>query len=400
MKYFKRSLFTIILLGSILSITQCKNNDVPPDSDPENPEETNLPEGFYFGADLSYVNQVLDYNGIFLDQGEERSPYKIFKDHGTNLVRLRLWHNPTWTMEVYGEEGTQMYSDLFDVEKSIGLAKAQGMEVLLDFHYSDTWADPGHQDVPAAWKDITDIEVLKDSVYQYTKQTLEYLNGKGLMPELVQIGNETNCGMMTSEAGEDFPGMNVCDGNWSNMGDVINSGIQAVREVNEDTKIILHVADPQHVDWWFTNITSGGGVSDFDMIGFSYYPLWHTTVSVPNLSVSISSFKSKFNKEVIILETAYPWTTEGNDDYNNLFGGDAPISGYPYTPEGQLDIMRAMTQEVIDGGGIGIIYWEPAWISSDMKDLWGTGSSWENNAFFDFDGNVIEGIGFMNYNYE
>lgn len=393
-----RILFTVLLLGSTM-MTQCKDKDTPADNGPKKPDEPNQLEDFYFGADLSYVNQILDHNGVFLDQGEERSPYAIFKDYGTNLVRLRLWHNPVWTMNGNGE-GSQMYSDLFDVERTIVLAKEQEMAVLLDFHYSDTWADPEHQDVPAAWANITDIEVLKDSVYQYTKKTLEYLNGKGLMPELVQIGNETNCGMMITEAGEDFPALSVCDGNWSNLGEVINSGIRAVREVNQETKIVLHVADPQHVDWWFTNITSKGMVTDFEMIGFSHYPLWHTTVKVHDLSASISSFKTKFNKDVIILETAYPWTTEGNDDYNNLFGGDAPIPGFPYTQEGQLDIMKTITQEVIDGGGIGVIYWEPAWISSEMKDLWGTGSSWENNAFFDFGGNAHQGFDYMKHEYK
>ena len=101
----------------------------------------------------------------------------------------------------------------------------------------------------------------------------------------------------------------------------------------------------------------------------------------------------------MIVETAYPWTTGSNDSYNNVFGSQPALSGYPFTMQGQEDMMKALTQEVIDGGGIGIIYWEPAWISSQMKDLWGTGSSWENATFFDFNGNVIQGIGYMKYGY-
>ena len=143
-----------------------------------------------------------------------------------------------------------------------------------------------------------------------------------------------------------------------------------------------------------------GNVNDFDIIGFSYYPLWHTTVPVDQLSSNISNFKNKYGKEVMILETAYPWTTAADDSYNNLFGSQQPINGYPYSKQGQYDVMVKISQEVKDGGGQGLIYWEPAWISSDMKDLWGTGSSWENNTFFDFDGNTIQGIDFMKYEFK
>jgi arabinogalactan endo-1,4-beta-galactosidase len=134
------------------------------DDDKETPatEEETTPD-FYFGADLSFSNQIVDHSGIYQDMGTAESPYRIFADHGTNLVRLRLWHNPTWTNDGYGDTGP-LYSDLKDVVKSIGLAKEQGSEVLLDFHYSDTWADPGSQDVPAAWINIRDAAVLKDSV--------------------------------------------------------------------------------------------------------------------------------------------------------------------------------------------------------------------------------------------
>ena len=394
---FKNIMISFFLISFLTCFLNCKEDEgtQPP------VEETDT---FYFGADLSYVNQVLDHGGVYKDQGEVRSPYRIFKDHGTNLVRLRLWHNPLWTKEVYGDDGTQLYNDLADVEKAIRLAKEQGMEVLLDFHYSDTWADPGNQKIPAAWKDIIDIAVLKDSVFNYTRKTLQYLDGKGLMPELVQIGNETNCGMLYSDALTGFPACNVCDGAWQNMGGVVNKAIAAVNEVAASstvkTKIILHVADPKNVEWWFDNMKTKGGVTGFDIVGFSYYPLWHTTVSLEQLSDKVAVFKSKYDKDVMIMETAYPWTTAADDGYNNQFGGSAPISGYPYSKQGQYDLLKKITQEVYDGGGIGVIYWEPAWISSSMKDLWGTGSSWENNAFFDFDGNTIQAMEYMKAEYK
>jgi len=354
----------------------------------------------YHGADLSYVNQILDHQGIYKDEGRVTDPYAIFKSHGTNLVRLRLWHNPLWTQGIYGEDGTQMYNDLKDVELAIGRSRQQGMQILLDFHYSDTWADPGHQTIPDAWSDVKSIDVLADSVYQYTLKTLQYLDEKGLLPELVQLGNETNCGLLFSNAPAGFPPCNVCDGQWSNAGTIFKAGIRAVREVTATsdikTKILLHVADPKNVEWWFDNIKAQGGDPEFDMIGFSYYPLWHTTVPLEEISAKIAAFKNRFNKEVIILETAYPWTTDGADNYNNQFGNaNAPLSGYPFTIQGQYDFLVKLAGEVKDGGGSGLVYWEPAWITSSTKDLWGTGSSWENCALFDFQGNTVKGITYV-----
>ena len=400
-----KSIWPLVFTVGLLSFVNCKEDETL--TVPEEEEEEQKPRDltdFYLGADLSYVNQILDHQGIYKDGGVTKSPYVIFKEHGTNLVRLRLWHNPSWTKEVYGDAGTQRYNDLQDVAKSIQLARAQGMAILLDFHYSDTWADPENQKIPAAWKNIKDIAVLRDSVYNYTQSTLSYLNAKGLMPELVQIGNETNCGFLYTEAPDGFPVCNVCNGAWQQMGTVVNGAIDAVKTVAANstvkTKILLHVADPKNVEWWFDNMTTKGAVTGFDMIGFSYYPLWHTTVGLEQLSDKIATFRSKYNRPVLILETAYPWTTGSNDNYNNHFGSQSAIAGYPYTKKGQSDIMIKMTQEVLDGGGQGIIYWEPAWISSQMKDLWGTGSSWENCAFFDFAGNTVEAIDYTKHAYK
>lgn len=385
---------------ALLYIFACQpDEDKTPD--PKPPKDL---KDFYFGADLSYVNQILDHNGVYRDDGEVQDPYTIFKDHGTEIVRLRLWHDPQWTKEVYEPDGTQLYNDYSDVEKSISSAKQNGMKVLLDFHYSDSWADPGKQEIPEAWKDITDIEVLKDSVYNYTKKVLASLEDKGLMPDFIQTGNEINCGMLFTNAPSGFPPCNACDGAWANLGEVINSAIGAVRDVSAASqikpKVILHVADPKNVEWWFDNIVANGKVTDYDIIGFSYYPLWHTTVTPQQLAGNVEHFRERYDKQVMILETAYPWTTDGNDDYNNIFGGQAPLAGYPFTKQGQHDMMKALAQAMIDGGGSGLVYWEPAWISSDAKDLWGTGSAWENCAFFDFDGNAHEGMDFMTATYE
>ncbi len=385
----------LFVLGFLLlTMAACSGSDDDPVT-PNPPGESEI----LFGADLSYVNHIEDKGGVYQIEGSPADPYEIFQQKGTDIIRLRLWHNPQWTKEVYGESGTQLYNDLADVERSIRRAKQEGMDVLLDFHYSDIWADPGQQKVPTAWEGVKQITDLEDSVYNYTLKTLQYLEGKGLLPEYVQIGNEINCGMFFTDAPPGFPQSNACNGQWSNLGKIINAGINAVREVastsSVNTKVILHVADPKNVEWWFTNIKSQGGVSDFDIVAFSYYPLWHTTVSLNAISENISRFKSTFKKDIWIAETAYPWTTEAKDSYNNQFGSEPALAGFPKTKKGQHDFLVALTKEVEDGGGQALIYWEPAWISVPMKDLWGTGSSWENCAFFDFDGNALEAFDYM-----
>lgn len=366
------------------------------------PPQEPTPE-FVMGADLSYVNQILDHGGTYQDSGAVENPYKIFSQYGVDVARFRLWHNPEWTATVYEGEQNPIYNDLQDVTRAIREAKKFGMAVNLDIHYSDTWADPSRQDIPRAWRGITSLDALKDSVYDYTRETLEHLDEQGLMPEFVQIGNETNCGLMYSNAPQDFPALNVCNGNWANAGELINSGTQAVRDVASnadlDTKIILHIAQPENVSWWFDNMTTTGNVTEFDIIGFSYYTPW-SEVPLNQISGYISNFRDAFDKEVMIVEAAYPWTMDHADSYTNIFGQDALVSGYPATKEGQRDFMIDLAKEIMDGGGAGLMYWEPAWITSNLKTQWGTGSAWENNTLFDFEGNVHTGIDFMKYEYE
>jgi arabinogalactan endo-1,4-beta-galactosidase len=358
---------------------------------------------FAMGVDLSYVNQIQDHGGVYKDGGQIRDPFQIFKDRGANLVRLRLWHNPTWTRTVYGASGTQMYSDLADVERSIRRARELGLAVELAFHYSDTWADPGTQRAPAAWQGVTDRSQLASLVYQYTYDTLRQLDGKGLMPEMVQLGNEINCGLFFTDAAPGFPSANCCSGQWAELGQYLNAAIKAVRNASANSSIkpqvALHVADPSKVQSWFDSITGAGGVTDFDVLGFSYYPLWHTTLPFGDISTRVSAWRTRYNKKVMVLETAYPWTLAGADSYANLFERQPPLPGYPFTTDGQSAFLAALTQKVVSGGGQGVVYWEPAWITSQMKDLWGTGSSWENCALFDFAGNVQPSMDYMTARY-
>lgn len=349
-------------------------------------------EKFSMGADLSYVNQILDFGGLYRDSGKVTDPYVIFRKYGANTVRFRLWHNPQWTREVYTPPIANMYNDFADVKRGMQAAKTQGMAVSLDFHYSDFWADPGRQETPAAWVGLP-LEILRDSIYNYTLKTLDKLEAAGIMPEYVQVGNEINPGFLLPQGDR-----------WARKGDfvyLLNGAIKAVRDaaVSSSVKprIIVHVAQPENAIYWFDGMAAAG-LTDYDIAGISYYYIW-STVSIDSVSDYVADIKTLTGKDVMVVETAYPWTLNNADSYNNILASDKLTVAYPANQNGQYDYLVKLTQEVIDGGGTGIHYWEPAWITSEMRDKWGKGSSWDCNTLFDFTGNVIKGMNYMTYPY-
>ncbi len=376
----------ITALFTITGLIACKKESLPPGP------VFYAPEQFVMGGDLSYVNQILDHGGIFRDSGEVKDPYLIFQQRGTNVARFRLFHDPVWTKELYDDEDAQMYNDFEDVKKGIARAKALGMQVCLDFHYSDTWADPGHQVIPEAWQGLSP-DVLADSLYNYTYNTLKQLDKAGLMPEYVQPGNEIN------------PGMLLPIGNrWSRPQDffsLLRTAIRAIRKAGDESrtgpKIILHIAQPENVEAWFSFPEEAGEI-DYDIIGFSYYYIW-SGVPLVNISDYIRNFRIRFGKEVMIMETAYPWTLMNADKLPNIIAPDKLDPDFPANRQGQLKYMEALTQEIFDGGGKGIFYWEPDWITSHMRTRGGEGSAWDCNAFFDFSGNPLPVFDFMTKQY-
>lgn len=384
---------TFLSLLILLSFS-CEDREKPIIETPDVEEiNTYKHEEFIMGSDLSYVNVLESYGAKYKDKNTVKDPYKIFKDHGNNLVRIRLWHSPQWQVPV---NGAIKYSNLPDVEKSIRRAKELNMAILLDFHYSDDWADPARQDIPSAWKGLN-IAVMKDSLYNYTLNTLQYLSSKNLTPEYVQIGNENNEGMLWSTG-------KVVNNDFTNFVAFLNSGISAVRKFSETSsikpKIILHVAQLQTAEWWADGVVNKGGVTDFDIIGLSHYFKWSEVKTMAEIKTIINSLKAKYKKDIVVVETAFPYTSQNADSYQNIFSGTEAPQGYTVSKEEQFRYLKDLTQTIIDGGGKGIIYWEPAWISSTFKDRWGTGSSWENNAFFDFNGNVLPAIDYMNHEYK
>ena len=351
---------------------------------------------FYFGADQSYVNEMEDCGVSYTEDGSIKDVYKIFKDHGNNLVRLRLWHTPAWYDEL--NQGKR-YSDLADVKKAIKRAKDQEMRVLLDFHLSDNWADPSKQLVPSAWLPIVNnTETLKDSLYNYIYKTLSDLNKENLLPELVQIGNETNKGILLSP--EDN---NTWTLDWERNSTLFNAGIAAVRDLSDeletDIKIMLHIADPSNAGWMAAQMHENG-ISDFDIIGLSYYWAWHKPVSIEDTKNVIEELRNLYNKEVLIVETGYIWTTESNDNAGNIISEVHPDYS-PASPINQRDWLIELTKNVIAAGGIGVCYWEPSWVSSPCWNQWNQGSHQEHATYFDFNNNLLipGGIEWMEYDY-
>jgi arabinogalactan endo-1,4-beta-galactosidase len=379
-----------LYLISLLFIIGCDPKDPGGNTDPEQ-KEVHPPyttEEFVMGVDLSYLNQIIDQGGVYADQMD---PYSLFADMKANVARLRLWHNPDWVQGLYDGDNP-LYSGYPDAERIL----EAGMDFCLDFHYSDNWADPGKQHTPAAWKDLN-LNQLTDSVYQYTYAVLDRLKSRGLSPTFVQIGNEINPGMLHPLGHRD-------QNEWKNLGQLINSGIAAVNAVfgqENRPEIILHIAQPENIRWFFTNLTISGVVTDFDIIGVSYYPIW-STVDLLSIEGYLNTAINDFNKKLMIMETAFPWTSEGADDYTNIIGGMDSLGGYPVTKQGQLDFMTDLCQKVIDAGGKGVFYWEPGWITSNMNTQWGTGSAWENCSFFDFQDNnsVLPVVQYLTKQYE
>jgi arabinogalactan endo-1,4-beta-galactosidase len=356
-------------------------------------------QSFLFGADLSYINEMEDCGVVYKENSEVKDPYQIFAGNNCNLVRLRLWHTPSWYDNL---NSGNRYSDFQDVRKSIMRAKAAGMQVLLDFHLSDNWADPEKQRVPAAWEAVVNnLPVLKDSLYNYISNTLLALDSDGLLPEMVQIGNETNKGILLSPQ-DDASGW-VLD--WNRNSQLFKRAIQAVRDVENTTgkkiKVAIHIADPSKTAWFIENFWKNG-VTDFDIIGMSYYWAWHKPVDIDDTGMIVAQLKQAYpGKAVMIFETGYIWTTASNDNAGNIISAVHPAYA-PASPENQQKWLIDMTQEVMNKGAAGVIYWEPAWVSSPCWTQWGQGSHQEHAAFFDFNDNVLPngGMYWMTHDYQ
>lgn len=360
-----------------------------------NPIE-NLSTDFIKGADVSIMPE-LERNGTkFYDNGIEQDGLTILKNHGVNWIRVRIWNNPY----VVGPEGVGGGNT--DEAKAIEMAKrakALGMKVLVDFHYSDFWVDPGQQKKPDAWKNDSG-DKLVDDVYAYTAKVMQDFNAQGVTPNMVQVGNELNNGMLWPEAQltEDNPN------GYKFLAKLLNAGLQAVHDNDKDNKVktMIHLAgvDVNLYHTFFDNLIVKNKVNDFDIIGMSFYPFWHGTMD--DLKNTMNDVSAKYNKDVIAVETAFGYTLEDADFEKNNFGtNEEKVGGYKATVQGQATGLRdvmATVASVNDNRGLGIFYWAPDWVINE-KVGWksnGGGNGWDNLTLFDTKGNALESMDTFN----
>jgi arabinogalactan endo-1,4-beta-galactosidase len=334
---------------------------------------------FIKGADVSSLQEVENHGGVFRENGSKRDLLDILKHHGFNYARLRIWNN--------SEAG---YCGLDSTLVMAARVNAKGLRLLLDFHYSDTWADPGKQTKPASWVGL-DFDALKDSMYAYTHRVIARLKAQNTLPDMVQIGNEMTCGMLWDDG-------RVCGAfdtqrQWENLAELISEGIRAVHDASGDSdsvRIVIHIdrgGDTGGSEWFFDHLLAHG--VDFDVIGLSYYPWWHGTLA--ELGANLDTLALRYGRDIIVAETAYPWTLAWHDNVDNIVGLPGQLlPGYPASPDGQerfLEDLIGLVARTPEGRGLGIFYWEPGYISSP-----GMGSPWENMTLFDFKGNVLPSI--------
>jgi arabinogalactan endo-1,4-beta-galactosidase len=316
--------------------------------------------------------QIEENNGIYFENGIAIDPIDIFKQHGVNTIRLKIWHTPD-----------PEFNSLQNVLQMAQRIDSIGLDIMLNFHYSDTWADPSHQTKPSAWESI-DFETLADSIYDYTNHVITRLKTQGTLPKFVQIGNETDCGLL-------WPDGYICDESntaeqWLNLGILYNNAISGIQDAIDEMDTVWTLGHLSHGGLWYFSNLFNEGVS-LDIIGQSYYPWWHG--SLDELSTNLTQLSNEFQKPIVIVETAYPFTLSWNDNTNNIIGMESQLlDGFPASEIGQLNFLQAVKDRVTNNEfGAGICYWSPEWISTETF-----GSPWENLALFDFNSEVLDGI--------
>ena len=322
----------------------------------------NLPDDFIFGMDVSSVlaeeASGVTYYGF---DGQPADLFRVLADNGINYIRVRVWNDP------FDSQGRGFGGGNCDIPAAVEIGKraaAAGQKLLVDFHYSDFWADPGKQMVPRAWKGMG-IEEKSEAAFTFTRDCMAQLKEAGVDVGMVQVGNETNGAL----AGEKT---------WMNIAYIMDAGARAVREIYPDALIAVHFANPENPDSYRTyakklDYYEKGGLIHYDVFATSYYPYWHGTLE--NLSGIMTEIAETYGKKVMVMETSYAYTGEDTDFFGNTIGdGGSFTKDYPFTVQGQANSVRNITDTVVNGmkDGIGVCYWEGAWITV------GTGS-WEEN---------------------
>ena len=359
----KRIVQFLCLLCALATLAGCGGKSYVPQNKIEGSslyvkKVENLSKDFIMGMDASCV-PALEASGVkyYNFDGQEQDVFQTLAEAGVNYIRVRVWNDP------YDENGNGYGGGNCDIENAIAIGKratAYGMKLLVDFHYSDFWADPGKQMVPKAWEGM-DVEEKAQALYTYTKDCLKQLKKAKVDVGMVQIGNETNghmCGEKT----------------WFNMAQLFAAGSKAVREVYSKAMVAVHFANPENAGSYATYASKLDyyGV-DYDVFASSYYPYWHGTLE--NLTNVLTDINQTYGKKVMVAETSYAYTSEDTDfNGNTISDGGAVVKNYPFTIHGQATCVRDVIETVANiPGGIGVCYWEGTWITVGQN-------TWEENS--------------------
>ncbi|MBK9925174.1 MAG: glycosyl hydrolase 53 family protein [Anaerolineales bacterium] len=333
------------------------------------------------GADISSLKKSEDKGGVYkYADGTEADALQILKDNGMNYARLRIWVDPA--------DGYHNKNEILEMATRL---KSQGIKLLVDFHYSDDWADPGKQYKPKAWEDL-DFEGLKQALYDHTFDVCNSLIAQGTPPDMVQVGNEINSGIL-------WPDGHTWDpANWDGLAKLLTTGYEAIKACSPETRVMLHIAEGGDVEmshWVFDNLTRRD--VPFDVIGVSYYPFWHGTLA--ELQGNLNDISERYDKDVVVAEFAYPFTILEDDTLANIANRNMATDGYLFTPDGQRRMLRdvmSVVRGVPNGRGLGVFYWDATWTAVPGNG-WDTKNpksenAWENQALFDFNDRALPAL--------
>ncbi len=354
-----------------------------------------LTSDYFMGVDISSILEVEAAGGVFYDtDGTEKDIFEILAAHGINTVRIRLWNDP------YDEDGNSFGGGGNDLETDLEIARratAAGLNICLDFHYSDFWADPSKQTAPRAWADLS-AEEMRQVVYDYTYEVLEAFAAEGCLPVMVQTGNEVNNGLL-------YP-----NGSTATYEAIyLASAMKAVKDMDENILTVVHLANG-------ASYSTISGIVDqletldvsFDVIGLSYYSYWHG--SIDDFTDCVTKLDANYDYKICVMEYSYGYTDDSNEyTANQISSADAESGGYSVSVQGQASYIHDVNEVIASvESGIGTFYWEPAWLPlegtswattyahsylEEQGDAGGEGTvSWANQALFDFDGYALDSL--------
>ncbi|OYC94961.1 glycosyl hydrolase 53 family protein [Microbacterium sp. Yaish 1] len=402
----------VLAVGALALPASAADDPAPVPSTITVPRVENLPAGFIGGVDVSSMLSLEESDVVFRDaDGNPGDLFAILRDAGVSDIRVRVWNDP------FDADGNGYGGGDVDVTRAVDIgrrATAAGLGVLVDFHYSDFWADPAKQQAPKAWAGMT-VDEKATAAGAFTRDALTRFRDAGVAVTMVQVGNETNGGIAGVTG-------------WDDMARIFSAGSAAVRDVLPAAGVVLHFTNPER-EGFYANVAHELDARnvDYDVFASSYYPFWHGTPE--NLTAVLSQIATTYDKKVLVAETSWAYTLDDGDGHPNVVKAPEDATRYPVSVQGQATAVRDVVQAVANVGeaGLGVFYWEPAWLPVGPPEQlesnrvlwerdgsgwassyaggyephdagqWFGGSAWDNQALFDHDGNPLASLNVFSY---